>query len=141
MGSGAFLGKSGAALGQTGAQANCGLPGGVCEAPEKAPAPSELLEPFPDLIAKHHPQEALNCIPRGLAFCRNYLKHSLSVKSELCNVQLRVFIFILFFFIKKRTSLPTASLYETLTGSVGNLGAGAHCKLSPAGLAGVSYVK
>lgn len=105
MGSGASLGKSGAALGQTGAQANCGLPSGVCEPPGKAPAPSELLETFPDLIVKHHPQEALNCIPRGLAFCRNYLKHSVSVKSELCNVQLRVSIFILFYFFYKEKNL------------------------------------
>lgn len=42
MGRGAFLRKSGAALGQTGAQANCGLLGRVREPPERGPARSEL---------------------------------------------------------------------------------------------------
>lgn len=42
MGRGAFLRKSGAALGQTGAQANCGLLGKVREPPERGPARSEI---------------------------------------------------------------------------------------------------
>ena len=51
MGSDAFLRKSGAALGQTGARANCQLPAAsLRQSLESVPSPWEFFQMVPDLI-------------------------------------------------------------------------------------------